>query len=376
MSHIVLLPYLPLEHRITVNGWQIVPRHELVANDAVSPEVFDAAPKYLDLYRLPDGAGDIVPCGCFLLEPTKRVGDVATAASWRAIGLALTAAVLEMNPSLGAPDDGIGDYLATSDNLLIYGHPYDPEGNVAVQYGVLVKRLVMGLKAGSEHAKIDYPTELHVPSFGAQIDGAYAQALHAVLSAGDDQARRIDVAIDWLSVAWRNSPSVTTAMRIAALRSAFEALLDATEDVWLGAEAFATVLKDTSAAVVRTFNGRDGRPKSKELSDLRWWFVRFAHLRNAIMHGNSIPPAAYVHDGQHFLPTADEYFRKALRATIVAAGFPEMAAGPTAPLGARTREARREFEVRMTEFLLGHPECVDGVIVLPTPKDEPKPNQE
>lgn len=349
MGHIALFPYLALDERADVNGWELVPCSLLEPEDATTPEVFDAAPKHLALYRLPPNDR---PCGCYLRPPLKKAGDQILPDT-RPLRLAVTAAVLQMNPAIDAQDNEIAHYCSTSDNSLLYVHPYSPDGFLGVAYGRMITTQQYGLRAGSDHARIEYPSELFIPCFGSRIDVEYARALHEALSRDDDQARRLGVSIDWLDVAWRNTHSLDERTRLVALRSAFESLLNVGDAVEEGCAAFSQVLRDNSAMRPRTWTTLKGKQKTESMTDLQWWFRCFAFLRNAIMHGAPVTDKAFVHeDGRRFLHAADEHFRRALRATIANAGFPELESALARPLGVETVGDRAALERDVTAWAL------------------------
>jgi hypothetical protein len=144
------------------------------------------------------------------------------AISMRVLHRAVVAAVLDPNPSLSERDKG--NQVATSDNVLLYGHRVDGSGSVWVDYGVMVRAIVGGLTIGSEDLHISAPPEILVPFLHPSFDELYLVALVKILSGADESARRMGRAIDWLDIAWRNTSSIDEDTRIVALRAGFEAL--------------------------------------------------------------------------------------------------------------------------------------------------------
>lgn len=353
MELIALFPYLMLEERAAIDGWELIPADQLGPDDALSPEILEAAPKYLALYRLPEGG--VSGQGCFAKPPGGKLGSEFSPELMRPLHLAAVAALLEMNRPLDAKEANLTDFSSTSDNALLYAHRYTADGFVAVEYGTMVRHQTMGLQAGSAHALIEHPLELHLPTFGCRLDAEYADALHRVLSQPDDLARRLAVTIDWLDIAWRNTHSITHQTRVVALRSAFEALLDVGEGVGPGRDALSKLLRDKSAKAPRTWTTREGSKKTQTLSDLEWWFTRFAFLRNFIMHGAPLAEADYEHEGRLHLTVADEILRRALRRTVADCGFPDIALALKERLGERiVKEAAAVYEHITRQLLAQH----------------------
>ncbi len=125
-----------------------------------------------------------------------RVGDAIDRAVMTPLRRAVTAAVLDGNPQVTAPERQEGHSVATSDNALLYGHRLDAEGWVAVQYGLMVETTVGGLRIGTEHSEIHAPAEQHLPPIGGFVDREYLAALWSVITAGTGEARRVGRAID------------------------------------------------------------------------------------------------------------------------------------------------------------------------------------
>jgi hypothetical protein len=67
-----------------------------------------------------------------------------------------------------------------------------------------------------------------------------------------------------------------------------------------------------------------GRPHSEGMSDLEWWFTRFVFLRNAIVHGDEIPPGQFRFGRQWQIWIAEGRLRDAIKETVARAGFPRI----------------------------------------------------
>lgn len=101
----------------------------------------------------------------------------------------------------------------------------------------------------------------------------------------------------------------------------FEVLLgsDATEDV---RDALAALLDDEHAEKrPRNWEPRTGRPRGAELSDLAWWFMQFAFLRNAIVHGDEVRAEMFEHDGRPQVWLGESRLRQAIKTLVATAGI-------------------------------------------------------
>jgi plasmid replication initiation protein len=53
-------------------------------------------------------------------------------------------------------------------------------------------------------------------------------------------------------------------------------------------------------------------------------------LRNAIAHGDAVEPERYEYEGNTHLDIAEYRLRQAIKATVIASGYPELALDPYA----------------------------------------------
>jgi hypothetical protein len=102
------------------------------------------------------------------------------------------------------------------------------------------------------------PAELPEPFLYGFVDGAYSDAVFAVLAAGDDLSRRLGRAIDWLDLAWRNTPSITPEVRVVLIRTGFEVLFG-TDNTYAVRDELSTLLDGEDAErEERRWNNRAG----------------------------------------------------------------------------------------------------------------------
>lgn len=225
-------PYLPLREPLVVDGWQLVPVGELDDAESISAFAIAAAKGLAALYSASDN--DAVT-GTFAYRIGQGLGAVIDEDDVLAMHRALVVMVLDANPSRLAPADerdGNEAYRAmTSDNALVFGHPIGADGYVAAQYGAMIGTLSGGYNViadlGERSMRIRPPSDLMMPMGRPRVDGELADAVHRVITANNDAARRVHRAIGWLDLAWRNASSITPDLRIPALRSGFETLFDA-----------------------------------------------------------------------------------------------------------------------------------------------------
>jgi hypothetical protein len=144
-----------------------------------------------------------------------------------------------------------------------------------------------------------------------------------VLNADTDEIRRLLGAIDWLDLAWRNTPSTTYETRILMLKSAFEVLLDRGDRLDDQRSALSALLDPPRPRRrVRRLTTLQGQPREEAMSDLEWWFTRFTFLRNTIIHGER-PTAAQLRHGRNWHLWIAEYrLRQAIKETVARHGHP------------------------------------------------------
>jgi hypothetical protein len=201
---------------------------------------------------------------------------------------------------------------------------------VAEQYGGMVTIMAGGYNVFQKDSiRFSYPRELHSPRpvRALDLDLEYGTALYDLLDEGSAGARRLGRAIDWLDVAWRNSDALDLNLRIAVLHSGFETLLDVSANYKRAARSLSALLDPTELERRRRpdWKNLQGTPVEDEISDLEWWFVQFAYLRNGILHGDEITSEDRHDDLERaHLWVAEETLRRAIRETVAAAGWPEL----------------------------------------------------
>jgi hypothetical protein len=239
----------------------------------------------------------------------------------------IATAVLDQNQSPLIPaedrDPNFGHYGMTSDNATVVTHGIDHEhGYTASVTGARLRMQNLGIAVLPNPAYPDLPPaviarppEVMIPQREPRLDYLYAHATAESLGRGDDAARRLRRAIDWLYLAGLNNTVLTSDMRIPALDAGFEVLLDQHAFLEIAA-SLATLLEDETQAVERNWTTLSGRPDSRQLSDIAWWYLRFSFLRNDLMHGRSPDPDAWQHSDAAQIDLGEWYLAQAIKHTV------------------------------------------------------------
>lgn len=330
MKYVFLyLPYLPLEDRCDIGPWQLVPAAELADADVATANALALARGLDALYERPPAFSTR---GVFARPLDGKVGDALEPGDVSRLRRAVLVALLDLNPSAVQPEDERSPNEAwrayTSEHAQAWGHPIDEEGWAAEERGVMVRILAGGYNVlDKDSIRFAYPRELHGPRAARQLDVEYGSALYKLTGEEAPEARRLERAIDWLGLAWQNSDALDLNLRIAALHSGFETLLDKPADTKAAAKALSALLDpaDVERCSRPDWKTLRGRPVDDEISDLAWWYVQFAQLRNAILHGDPITSEHHHDDlGRAHLWAAEETLRKAIREAVAAAGWPDL----------------------------------------------------
>lgn len=330
---VVYLPYLPLRDRMNVGDWELIPRAALVVDDCLDDRSVELAQGLADLYVLPDRAG--TAAGVFARPRDGRVGGkLADLQLVDDLRRACSVAVLDVNPSPldDERDPNAGHWMLTSDNAIVVAHGIHREhgytgsivGSRLPEYSLGVSIVDSPDTPHIKRARILPPGGLRIPTFKPPpLDVEYADATWASIRRGDDGARRLGRAIDWLAVSWLNATALTDDVRIPALRAGFEVLLDHDDFLEL-ARRLTSLLADQSAPAARSWRSRSGNHVSENLTEIGWWFVEFSFLRNALMHGRSPAPGDWAHNNTRHIDLGDWYLRQAIKHTVANNGHPDI----------------------------------------------------
>ena len=334
---VVYLPYLPLRSRAVVGEWELIPRGELADDDCLDQRAAELARGLAAMYVLPTGSSGGTG-GVFARPKDGRLGEEARdLGSLGDLRRACVAMVLDPNPSplllQDERDLNAGHWMLTSDNAMLVAHGINREhGYTGTITGSRVQRTSLGVSVVDDpenprtrpRAVVPPPADLRIPWFNPPtLDTEYAHATWESIRRGDDAARRLARAIDWLALAWLNTTAMTDDLRVPAFRAGFEVLLDSQDAVPL-ARRLTELLVDTSDIRSRTWLSVEGNQRSANLRDVGWWFVEFSILRNKLMHGRSAGQENWIHDGRSHTDLGEWYLRQAIKHTVANDGHPDI----------------------------------------------------
>ena len=351
--YVVYAPYLPLSSRENVGTWELIPRGLLEDGDAVDAEVVRA---FADLFELPRRPRANV--GVFARPHDGRVGDdPADGAAINELHRALVVGVLDQNASPLLSEEerspNAGHEAFTSDNAIVIVNGIR-DGRTGTLTGGRVQQLDLGIRVlpdddKSPRVRIAPPGDLRIPLMGSPVDVFYADAACESIRRGTDDARRLARAIDWLDAAWRNASGLTDDLRIPALFAGFEVLFDSDDKTIVRRRLSALLDAADAATQDRTWLSRAGNPQNEAMTELAWWFLNFANLRNAIMHGHELTQEDWLHENRPHIDLGDWWLRQAIKETVARDGHGDVREDPIwrdAIIGTREmmRNARADEE--------------------------------
>lgn len=368
---VLLAPHLATREPVQVGPWLIGPPE---AHQWPSPDVRAATDRLLTRYdataspptviSLLDGCAG-VPVGC-------RVDELSS------LQRSLSFVGLDGNPDVHA--EGWAAYRAvTADNLDITGWKLDlDEGYFSTRRGALVATHSLGLRLEDTASRIPVPTEIQHPE-AIDLDHELASTLLDYLTkppgSGSDEPQRVAVAIDWLTLAWRNTTSVASAARLIFLRTALEALFpgNAPQTARALREHFKRFADAVSIPVDSRLDELLWSPteapthparvkKRGELNtDLQDWFWSFNEARNDIIHDGQAESQVYdgsaaAYQGELFW-TAERLVREVIRTKLAIAGYGDIWRRPDSRRTYRAAVAAlEEYEARRTDQAASTPD--------------------
>jgi hypothetical protein len=334
--YVVYLPYLPLTKRATIGDWEVIPRADLRDDDCLDARTLELARGLADLYVLPKNAG--TRAGVFARARTGRVGDDPTDPErLRDLRRACVVMVLEVNesPLLSERerDPNIGHYALTSDNATVVAHGISHKGGyTGTVTGSRVRSMSLGVRVVDDpndptalRQTIPPPGDVRIPTFRPPaLDDEYADATWESMRRGDNAARRLGRAIDWLNLASLNATGLSDELRVPALRAGFEVLLDS-EDAEELARRLGRLVDDKTPIRHRTWTSTfTGDKRSANMREVPWWFMEFSFLRNDLMHGRAPGEEKWLRDGQSQTDLGEWYLRQAIKHAVADDGHADV----------------------------------------------------
>lgn len=337
---LMCFPYLPVQRSYVLGPWRVVPASGYTG-PWLSKQFEDRSHAFLKAFR--DANGKPFKDVYLLVHGTRGAdGKRPTRPAINAIQSAMNFAVLDRNPAPGSDNAGWG--TATTDNSELFIWPIDvAEGRVSLGRGSIVPVLDGGHQI-TDALTVPAPLELHMP-FAFTLDQEMLTAIYQLgsrrFSEGEAAIRRrLEVAIDWLGQAWRNSPSLRPSHRIVFLKTGIEALTD-TSDSWQAAKRlrrlFESELGNESGIAVDELLWS---PKETErhairvkkvihqVTDLQDWLMAFSRARNTIIHDGLTPNLMYRRPSSRYngymVYTAERLLRESIKVSMGTLGFADL----------------------------------------------------
>jgi hypothetical protein len=322
---VMLFPYLPLSKRITIGPWELIPKSQLTAADAIAPEMVEHAHGVADLYALPSKSSGF---GAFVRHADGGVGDEIDRTKLSALHDAVVVPLLDRNPSRGDPeqdeDPNAGHRTCTTENALLYSHRFEPDLYIGYETGTMAITQHFGPKIGEQRELIAAPSDLKLPIMAFDLDDVYANALYEVLTNLADDDPDLPAAVRWFEIAWTNSAVVDAETRVVALRAAFDLLFGGNAQTETVRDRLSDFLDPAGTKTSREWTDHHGRTRTAELTDLGWWFQNFALLRNKIAHGGDLISEDFVFESAPHIWHAEWTLRRVFKKMLAERGHEDV----------------------------------------------------
>lgn len=306
----MLCPFLPVTTEYRFGGWWLGPLGRYAGSWPTAQ--FEASVRtYAGAFR--DGSGRRIERAALLASETAGVdGELLSPRERRALQAAVDLGFLSCNPVYDPDGDNEGWTTVTSDHTEIFFQPISPDGHLALGRGLIVEIVSAGHRF-DDGLTLGAPLEVYLPMSVRGDEDVMRAAYEVFRGAHDDVdaafARRLLLATDWLSKAWRNTPSIRWEDRIVLLKTGFEALTNTSktheEARWLRS-LFERVLVDEtddstdeilwSPGESETMTYTWGGNRIEHVTPLQHWFHGFGNARNAIIHGDESWAMVYEED--------------------------------------------------------------------------------
>lgn len=344
MPHLLFFPYLPVQGSYRLGPWQLAPLQDY-AGLWLSSDFERQCRAFMASFR--DVGGRPLDNMYVLSHGVRGMdGGLPTRQQQIAIRRAVDFAVLDNNPAHDNDNAGLG--TATSDNTELFIWPIDvASGRVTLSRGSMVE-LVVGGHRINDNLRVPAPLELQIPTWTFSIDRELLEAMYRLftqrVTGSDGQARRrIEVAVGWLSKAWRNSASITMADRVVFLKTGFEALTDkdktklcATQlrslyETYLAGnlpKCTSHLLWSPAEKPIRSYKYKRGGKEVSQLTELQRWFMAFGETRNSIIHDGIAPSLIYRHGKSRYngsmINVGERLLRDSIKVSMVPLGYPDL----------------------------------------------------
>lgn len=220
------------------------------------------------------------------------------------------------------PYQPVGGWMAcSSDNFAAFHKEFDPMNKTQLPsflYGSYVKTTVVG---SWEHLRFTTPQYMPGPSPSPCEDDLLAR-LSTLCVGESEQTERLFRSLGWINLAFANYDGLRPDVRIVAMVTAFEILLDfpGEEKGRYFAETMNQLLPPNTLPTTTKPWGRRGTPVTD--NDVGWWCREFYDLRSKIVHGEVIrrEDGYYQSTGVEHLRIGLSIFEEGIRGLLVRMG--------------------------------------------------------
>jgi len=329
-------PYLPIRGSYDLGPWRIERACDYAGP---TPGFKQLAEMFMGAFQ---GSNSAAGSNTPILVHRRRGmdGRLPTRPQRSAIQRAIDLATLDRVQRPGHPNSGL--FTPTSDNSELFIWPIGIDGRIALDRGGIVRTTTGGYTITPE-LKVSAPLELHMPfpfTLDADLVATTYQLLTRRLPEDQDRLRaRLGITIDWLSKAWRNSPSIRSEDRVVFLKTGFEAL-SGTSNGFKCAKWLRNLYERRIGTALSAKYAQDilWSPGEKEkhtrihdsrtvlLTDLQHWFMSFADVRNDIIHegrAKTLKHRATAYRGEYVF-TGERLLRESIKVCMGDLGYPDI----------------------------------------------------
>ncbi|MGH9280668.1 MAG: hypothetical protein ACRD12_21570 [Acidimicrobiales bacterium] len=301
--------------------------------------------QFLRSFRLP-GGGLIENPSLLARAQRGADGEAPSLAERQALELAIAYTTIDSNRWWTAETQGWS--VATTDNADLWVQPITvADGAITLERGGRVRTTTGGYTLDDDDFFIPALLELRLP-FDVRLDAVILGAAYETLLRPNpeqvERARRIEMAMRWITKSWLNSASITATDRLVFLKTASEALTGETRDRVKAAKELTAVFEGAlqqegegfgvdkllwtpgEPSFQRTWTS-GGVTRSDTLPALEHWYMAIADARNDVVHALAAPTLAYEVEGSAYngplVEIADRVLREAVAVELGACGYPD-----------------------------------------------------
>ena len=298
-------PALPLGRELELGEWMVgTPPDEVAWHSSRFKELVSTL---LTSFAQNDSGERFIGGALLWRKPSGFDGEPPTREEFSAIQAAVRFAALGCNDLLRRDDPNSAHHVVTSENAALHVQPIDLENGYIthVREGFLKRVLGGGWRIGEHPPPLADGT---IPILGQlPVSNILAKAVFEAHLKGDtEEVRRLGVAIEWHAAALSNAVAVTWQQRIIALKTGFEALLDASNSRE-GARRLRALFEEAAKPHVdllpspnllwspreKTDLPRHWNKRPELWSELEDWFMTLSDARNKVIHEGRVTVMEY-----------------------------------------------------------------------------------